>query len=265
MVTVAFAAESAPKTVTVVPSEATLRGSRGRRQLLVTAEYQNGIATDLTRDAKYTSKDIAICEVNSSGIILPRGDGETTIQITTAAGSASVAVTVTGMSEPPQIEFRTDVIAALSRVGCSQGACHGSPQGKGGFRLSLRGFDPTLDFLTLAREDNGRRINSLKPDDSLILLKASGRIPHQGGVRFHPADDSYQTLHAWIAGGCVDSAKPRRLVSLETIPAKRAMKAGNPKQQIVALAHFEDGSAVDVTNLAVFTTGHDSAYTVSAW
>ena len=71
------------------------------------------------------------------------------------------------------VEFRRDVIAALSRAGCNSGACHGSPQGKNGFRLSLRGGDPDLDFTTIAKEQGGRRVNRLAPDDSLLLLKAS--------------------------------------------------------------------------------------------
>src|SRR6478736_9316204 len=78
------------------------------------------------------------------------------------------------------VHFRTDVIAALSRVGCNSGACHGSPQGKNGFRLSLRGQDPDLDFATLTKELGGRRINRQSPDASLALLKGSGRVSHGG-------------------------------------------------------------------------------------
>src|SRR6478735_726371 len=87
-------------------------------------------------------------------------------------------------AEPTSTSFRTDVIAALSRVGCNSGACHGSPQGKNGFRLSLRGQDPDLDFATLTKEIGGRRVNRQAPDDSLVLLKASGRVSHGGGQLF---------------------------------------------------------------------------------
>src|SRR5881227_2465945 len=85
--------------------------------------------------------------------------------------------------EPTPVEFRTDVVAALSRAGCNQGACHGSPQGKNGFRLSLRGFDADLDLYTLTRGDMGRRVDRVRPENSLILLKGTGNVPHQGGVR----------------------------------------------------------------------------------
>src|SRR3954447_24123812 len=90
------------------------------------------------------------------------------------------------LAAPPAepAEVRRDVVAALSRAGCNQGACHGSPQGKNGFRLSLRGFDPDVDIHTLTRAEMGRRVDRLRPENSLFLLKGTGRVAHQGGVRF---------------------------------------------------------------------------------
>src|SRR5580693_4939604 len=92
-----------------------------------------------------------------------------------AALAPSSVVAADPASDRP-ISFRTDVIAALSRAGCNSGGCHGSPQGKNGFRLSLRGGDPDLDFMTLVRESGGRRVNKQTPEDSLFLLKGSGRV-----------------------------------------------------------------------------------------
>src|SRR4051794_18884860 len=94
-------------------------------------------------------------------------------------------------SENP-VDFRTDVIATLSRAGCNAGACHGSPQGKNGFRLSLRGHDADLDLHTLTREAMGRRVDHQRPENSLFLLKATGRVSHQGGVLLHPEDQAYR-------------------------------------------------------------------------
>src|ERR1043166_8436067 len=100
------------------------------------------------------------------------------------------------------VDFRTDVIAALGRGGCNQGACHGSPQGKGGFRLSLRGFDPELDYVTLTRETFARRTDVFAPSESLVLKKATVRVPHQGGRRFGRDETAYRMLHDWIEQGC---------------------------------------------------------------
>src|SRR5207248_3315239 len=109
------------------------------------------------------------------------------------------------------------VIAALSRVGCNQGACHGSPQGKNGFRLSLRGFDADLDFQTLTKGDQGRRVDRQRPANSLFLLKGTGSVPHQGGVRFKPGDPAYQALLRWVEEGCKDDG-PTYLERLEVSP-----------------------------------------------
>jgi len=154
------------------------------------------------------------------------------------------------------IEFRRDVIAALSRAGCNSGACHGSPQGKNGFRLSLRGGDPDLDFQTLAKENGGRRVNLAAPEESLFLLKGSGRVAHQGGALFARDSAAYRTLVRWVAEGCRD-LKPAALVKLELRPPSgRILK---PEQAIRAIAHFADGSTRDVTDLTVFTTAETDA------
>jgi hypothetical protein len=154
------------------------------------------------------------------------------------------------------VEFRRDVIAALSRAGCNSGACHGSPQGKNGFRLSLRGGDPDLDFNTLVKEQGGRRVNLQRPEESLFLLKGSGRVSHQGGALFGRDSAVYTVLKRWVEEGCRDD-KPSPLVKLEVTPSRA--KLDQPKQQLSAKAHFADGTSRDVTDLTVFTTAATDA------
>jgi hypothetical protein len=156
------------------------------------------------------------------------------------------------------VSFRRDVIAALSRAGCSQGACHGSPQGKNGFRLSLRGYDPDLDYATLVREQGGRRVDRVNPESSLILLKGTGRTEHQGGIRFTRTDPAYQVIARWIAEGCKDGG-PAGLAKLEvTAPP------GGAAGQVTARAHFREGTSRDVTALAVFSSSDPEIVPVSA-
>src|SRR5687767_491373 len=100
-----------------------------------------------------------------------------------------------------RVPFREGVLAALSRQGCSAGACHGSPTGKGGFRLSLRGFDAALDEQTLIREDFGRRVNPHDPDASLMLMKPLMQVSHGGGQKLRKTDPAYQIIRDWIAQG----------------------------------------------------------------
>jgi hypothetical protein len=160
------------------------------------------------------------------------------------------------------VSFRTDVIAALSRAGCNSGNCHGSPQGKNGFRLSLRGFDPDLDFNTLVKESGGRRVNRQVSDDSLFLLKGSGRVSHGGGAVIGRNDPAYRTLARWVAEGCLDD-KPPALTRLEVLPDLKRLAPDKPTQQLTALAHFQDGSIRDVTELTVFTSSDPASAVVT--
>src|SRR5262245_44577869 len=102
-------------------------------------------------------------------------------------------------SEPPR--FERDVMAVLSKAGCNLGACHGNFNGKGGFRLSLRGEDPAADHAALLRQVDQRRVNLLDPESSLILQKPTGQVVHQGGLRFNRESIEYQILRDWIAAG----------------------------------------------------------------
>jgi hypothetical protein len=170
--------------------------------------------------------------------------------------------TTTRAAETRPIDFRTDVIAALSHAGCNSGACHGSPQGKNGFRLSLRGYDPDLDLSTLTRAEMGRRVDRLRPENSLFLLKGTGRMPHGGGVALRPDGAAYRVLRQWVAEGCRD-AGPAPIVRLEVIPERQRLADDATKQQLAVRAHFKDGEMRDVTDLVVFSVNAAGCATVS--
>src|SRR5579883_2609393 len=116
-------------------------------------------------------------------------------------GIVALAVMPAKVVQAEPVSFRNDVMAVLSRAGCNQGACHGNQNGKNGFKLSLRGQDPGFDFDALTRDTLGRRTDRLHPEDSLILAKATGRVPHEGGKRFDAESQEYQLLRHWIAEG----------------------------------------------------------------
>src|SRR5436190_13892379 len=164
--------------------------------------------------------------------------------------------------EPRLVDFRSDVIAALSRGGCNQGACHGSPHGKNGFRLSLRGFDPDVDFHSLTRGEQGRRIDKQRPANSLFLLKATGNVPHQGGVRFKAGEPAYEILRRWVAEGCKDGPADS-LEKLEVSPEKLRLASDAATKQLTVRAHFKTGEIRDVTELTVFSVNTAGAATVT--
>src|SRR5437016_12135448 len=96
------------------------------------------------------------------------------------------------------VSFHNDVEPVISKAGCNAGTCHGNKFGKGGFKLSLRGQDPDLDLLAFTRDNFARRVNPFEPDQSLILLKASAQLAHEGGQRFNKSSEEYETLRRWI-------------------------------------------------------------------
>ncbi len=278
--TVLFAAEPTAS-FRVEPAEVALHGHRASQQLLISQPQSGGAMADVTREVTFESAAPAIALVTPSGRIIPRGHGTTEIVVRHSGQEVRVPVKVVGYSKADPVEFQTDVIAAISKAGCNQGACHGSPQGKGGFRLSLRGFDPVLDFATLTREEFGRRTNPNAPDESLILRKGLAQVPHQGGVRFKQTDAEYQLLRAWIDEGCRPSLVPTqaasvtgnnakkpispavpKLVRLEVLPGARRLAENRPHQQLIAIAHFDNGTVRDVTDLSVFSTNEKEAASV---
>jgi hypothetical protein len=160
----------------------------------------------------------------------------------------------TKADESRPVDFSTHVIPALTRAGCNSGACHGTPTGKNGFRLSLRGYLPDQDHVSLTRDVQGRRIDSLRPEDSLLLLKATGAVPHEGGVRFRRGSPLYRILRDWIAEGSRPAApNSPKLLRLEMFPAQRTLENDNDHVQLAMTAVFSDSSRRDVTGLAKFS------------
>lgn len=151
------------------------------------------------------------------------------------------------------ISFSRDVMAVLSKAGCNQGTCHGNQNGKGGFKLSLRGENPAADFVTLTHEQVGRRVNTVSAESSLLLLKPTMSVPHEGSKRFDEDSPEYDLLRRWIAAGM--PATPRdesALQALEVAPLEQFVVEPADSVRLQAIAKFADGSMRDVTRLACF-------------
>src|SRR2546430_6640493 len=163
------------------------------------------------------------------------------------------------------ISFRNDVMPVLSKAGCNSGTCHGNKNGKGGFKLSLRGQDPDLDYLSLTRDLAARRVNPIAPEESLILLKPTAEVPHEGGLRFSRGSQEYELLRGWLAqrmrNDCNSAAQLERI---EVTPQEKILIEPEREAQLRVLARFSDGKVRDVSSLAVYepvnrlaTVSHD--------
>ncbi|MCI0459611.1 MAG: DUF1549 and DUF1553 domain-containing protein [Gemmataceae bacterium] len=153
----------------------------------------------------------------------------------------------------PPVSFRNEVMPVLARAGCNQGTCHGNLNGKGGFKLSLRGQDPALDLDALTRDSLGRRTDPHAPEASLILQKPTARVPHEGGQRFPVNSPEYRLLRRWIAEGMrSDLDRAPAVTRLDVTPAETYL--GEPRDTLTvrAVAVFADGTRKDVAGLAVF-------------
>jgi hypothetical protein len=162
-------------------------------------------------------------------------------------------------AEPP-VSFRNDVMAVLSRGGCNAGPCHGNQNGKNGFKLSLRGEDPDFDLIALTRNTHGRRLNPLDPGNSLVLLKATASVPHEGGRRFPVGSPEYVLFRRWIAQGAhPDAPGSPVLRRLSVTPVERVLIEPAAALRLRVEAEFSDGSKRDVSRLAVYEPSNETA------
>src|SRR5262245_10225281 len=147
----------------------------------------------------------------------------------------------------PTPNFRNDVIPVLTRIGCNSGACHGALAGKGGLKLSLRGYAPAEDHFVLTRQANARRVNLLEPAKSLMLLKPTMALPHGGGQRVEVDSPEYRILADWIANGAPGpSPNDPRVTRIDITPSEKTLKPGDSLPLSVR-ASYSDGHAHDVT------------------
>ena len=161
------------------------------------------------------------------------------------------------------VSFRYEVLAALSKQGCSAGMCHGSPTGKGGFLLSLRGFDPEADYARIVKGNGGRRVSITTPQRSLLLRKPGMRVPHAGGHKLRPDDPAWEILNRWIAAGCPDDAPGIAACErIEFEPHKSTTNWPDTTQSLQVRATFADGTVRDVTHLTSFTSPHEAVATI---
>ncbi len=244
-----------PVALQVQPASIALRGRHANQQLIVTARYADGRVRDLTALCDVSSEAADVATVVDSGFVAPRKNGQTAIIIKAGGKTARVPVIVSDFDKPHVTSFRNEVIASLNVGGCNAGACHGTPSGKNGFKLSLRGFDPAADYLQLTRDVLGRRTDRQQPDASLILQKGLGLVPHEGGQRFLPDSVPVRALRDWLAEGLRDDPPSAPAVkSIDILPGSRVQLAPARWQQLAVMGHFADGSVRDVTRLTVFSS-----------
>ncbi|MBY0228963.1 MAG: DUF1549 domain-containing protein, partial [Gemmataceae bacterium] len=228
-------------------------------QVVLTGTTASGERIDVTRYAAFT----APAPVRMSGAqARPVAEGKGTLVASVGGLKAEIPVEVAGLKKPREASFIRDVMPVLARLGCNQGTCHGAEAGRAGFKLSLRGYDPLFDHRALTDDLGGRRTNRAAPDQSLMLMKPSGAVPHAGGVLAQPGEPYYEILKAWIAEGHRLDLKTPKAQSIEVTPSHAVLGRPGDKQQLAVIAKYADGSTRDVTAEAFLETSSAEIATV---
>lgn len=157
----------------------------------------------------------------------------------------------------PAAYFEEVVLPTLSRAGCNTAACHGAAAGRGGFRLSLFGGKPDADHREIVDALESRRVNFSQPERSLVLLKPTWQVDHEGGERFSADSDEARRILGWIAAGA-----PRG-TSASTASLALTIETDGETQQLRAVVTSTTGESRDVTRLAIFTSADPAALDVS--
>src|SRR6266446_3458819 len=230
-------------------------------QLILTGYLNDGDKVDVTRVAKI-EPPANLVKISETGLARPVADGSGQLKITLAHQTLQIPVQVAGQKAKYDVSFVRDIMPVLSKVGCNAGTCHGSAQGKNGFKLSLRGYDPVFDHLALTDDIEGRRFNRAAPEQSLMLLKPTGVAPHQGGVLFNETDPRYVVIREWISQGVKLDLSSPRVSKIDVYPKSPVIPLIGMKQQLAVIATYSDGSVRDVSNEAFIETSNKDVATV---
>ena len=248
--------------IRILPSEFNLNGRESAHQVLVEifdADTAVGIAGD---SIQLRPDNEGIARVDN-GRIVPVTDGETFLRAFDGDKEVAMAkVVVKNTGQRFEWSFRNHVQAVLAKQGCNSGACHGALAGKGGFRLSLRGYDIARDHFNITTQQLGRRVDMREPGQSLLLTKPTTAVPHKGGQRLTNDSIHYRVIAEWIAAGAKGPDQQDTVVDhLEILPKDVTLTKGSA-QPLVVQAWFSDGRVEDVTQWAKFTSANEAVATV---
>ncbi|MEM8953431.1 MAG: DUF1549 domain-containing protein [Verrucomicrobiota bacterium] len=232
-----------------------LRGKHEYQQMLVTAVLKSGGTADVTRDVEVSGGE-ALLRVDERGLVQPRKAGEGRLVVRLGMHEAAVPVKVSGLANVRELDWVRDVNPVITKLGCNAGTCHGAKDGRNGFKLSLRGYDPIFDVRAFSDDHSARRINLASPDDSLMLLKATGGAPHEGQQVTQAGSEYYRVIRDWIAKGAKLGTGGARVGSIEVYPKNPVIDAIGGRQQMRVVATYTDGVKRDVTREAFMESGN---------
>ena len=248
--------------LTAEPSEVALHGRDSVQQMLVTGEFAPDKLLDLTRKASFKISDESVVRVDQQGRIYPVSNGTAEVVAEFAGKTAKVTVRVQDAQRDLPINFPNRIVPIFTKLGCNSGGCHGKASGQNGFKISLLGFEPEIDYESLVKEARGRRLFPAVPDRSLLLMKVTAQVPHGGGKRTEVGSHEYKLIRRWIVTGMPYGNPEDPVVAKITVSPEHRLQARGTEQQIRVTAHYSDGSTEDVTRHAQFESNEPEVATV---
>ena len=267
-IAMAMAEEALPKDVRlaaldVLPSSIKISRPTDSMQVLVMAKFDSGDTVDVTRMTRFKMLG-AVGQISDRGHFNPLKNGTGELLVMFGRLQAKVPIEITGLAEEYKIDFIHDVAPVLSKVGCNSGTCHGAKDGKNGFKLSLRGYDPLMDVRAFGDDLASRRVNAASPDDSLMLLKPTAAVPHEGGQRLKMDDKYYHIIREWIADGAKLNLESPKVAKIEIFPKDPVIQAIGSKQQMRVVATYANGESRDVTAESFIDSGNADVATTDS-
>lgn len=251
--------------VAIHPSNVSMKSIYSVRSVqLSETDTQGRLTDDFTGQARWSIQPPDLARLEPGPVVIPLRAGKGEIIAQLANGKEfRTPLQIETKNQNQEWSFENHVQPVLTKLGCNSGPCHGSAAGKNGFRLSLRGYAPEMDHAALTRQAGGRRLTPGHPEQSLMLWKATGAVPHGGEARVAPGTRDYNILSEWIAAGArginPDGPIP---VRLEVLPGSAIFQKGKSGRVLVDCI-FSDGTREDVTAWAKFGTTDETILKVS--
>eukprot|EP00913_Durusdinium_trenchii_P010908 g10237.t1 len=238
----------------VSPARIDIQNGFGNVQLVAIGTTKAGHQVDVTRVAQVTGGE-GLVDITNRRRVRGLKNGTAQLTVSIHGRSARVTASVSGMDKEFHPSYMRHVAPTLARVGCNAGTCHGANKGKGGFKLSLRGGDPIFDLRAFTDDHASRRVNLASPENSLMLLKATASVPHQGGQVTRRGEPYYEVIRRWIADGAQLDLDAPQVTSIEMFPKNPIVQRIGGKQQFRIIAHYANGDVRDVTAESFITAG----------
>lgn len=248
----------------IFPDKFALETKRDFHRVVVMATFADATTRDVTAFSNLRVSDGKIAKLDGDTLKPVADTGATELLADLGNLSVKVPVTLKEGHKDRTVSWHLDVMPVFLRGGCNQGGCHGAARGKDGFRLSLFGMDPIGDYARVTREMVGRRVNLAIPEDSTLVEKAVGSVPHSGNQCYTPESEYNKTILEWIANGALSDPKDIPTVTgIEVFPKQIVLEGKGATQQMTVRATYSDGTDRDVTKLALYMSNNDPTASIN--